>query len=73
MVMQTEAVVIVMLTNLKERDTTGKMRPKCTQYWPKEGNTLKLTGEFQVKNEGEEQKGKGSYVVRNLNVIQLGK
>ena len=72
MVVQTEAVVIVMLTNLKERDPAGKMRPKCTQYWPKEGAQLKLTDQFVIENKREEEKGKGSYVIRDLTIKFMG-
>ncbi len=62
--------MIVMLTNLEEKDTVGKPRPKCTRYWPEKKDTLQLTKDFKVKNEGEDDSG--SWIVRNLNVTQAG-
>ena len=70
MVMQSDSTCIVCLTNLQEKDTAGRMRPKCVKYWPDAGKPLKLTKYFVIKNEGEVNKG--PYVVRNINCIQRG-
>ncbi|XP_061165548.1 receptor-type tyrosine-protein phosphatase epsilon-like [Saccostrea echinata] len=61
MVWQENVSVIVMLTNLKERN-----KVKCTQYWP-EGNKHIIYGIVSVKM--IEEKEYAFYIVRKMTVI----